>query len=117
MNWIKVLAQEELPEGERRVVKVQDRSILLIRHRGEIYALASSCPHMGGNLKGGKIMEDGTIVCPLHHSAFYLRTGEVKEWAPWPPGIGSVLGAISQKKPLPIFPTRVAEGSIWVGLE
>jgi nitrite reductase/ring-hydroxylating ferredoxin subunit len=33
MNGIKVLTQEELPEGERRVAKAQDRSILLIRHQ------------------------------------------------------------------------------------
>jgi len=117
MNWVKALPQDELPEGERRVVKIGERSILLIHHEGQVYAMESACPHMRLPLKGGKLMEDGAIVCPWHHSAFDLRTGDVKEWSPWPPGVGRMLGAISREKALPVFPTKVEEGSIWVGLE
>jgi nitrite reductase/ring-hydroxylating ferredoxin subunit len=74
------------------------------------------CPHMGAALDGGDVTEGGTIVCPRHHSAFDLRTGKVSEWAPWPPGVGRILGGISREKPLPVFPTRIEQGSIWVGL-
>jgi nitrite reductase/ring-hydroxylating ferredoxin subunit len=117
MNWVKVLPQDELPEGERRVVKIGERSILLIHHESQIYATESACPHMRLPLKRGNLTEDGAIVCPWHHSAFDLRTGDVKEWSPWPPGVGRMLGAISREKALPVFPTKVEEGSIWVGLE
>jgi len=116
MNWVKTLPQDQLPEGERRTVKIGGHSILLIHHEGQIYALASACPHMRLPLKGGQI-ENGSIVCPWHHSAFDLQTGDVKEWSPWPPALGRMLGALSREKALPIFPTKVEQGSIWVDLE
>jgi len=72
---------------------------------------------MGAPLEKGKVTEEGTLVCPRHRSEFNLRTGEVKKWAPWPPGVGRVLGAISSEKPLPVYPTRIDQGSIWVGTE
>jgi nitrite reductase/ring-hydroxylating ferredoxin subunit len=117
MNWTRVLSAEELPEGERRVVDVEDHSILLIRYQGEVFAMQSKCPHLGGLLAGGKISDDGAIVCPLHRSAFDMRTGDVKAWVPWPPGVGKVLGAVSRKKALPVYPTRVDAEGIWIGLD
>jgi nitrite reductase/ring-hydroxylating ferredoxin subunit len=117
MDWIKVLAQDELPEGARQVVKVAGRDVLLVNHKGQIYAVDNRCPHMGAPLVQGKVTEDGALVCRRHHSAFDLRTGNVKDWAPWPPAVGRVLGAISREKALPVFPTKVEEGSIWVSPE
>jgi nitrite reductase/ring-hydroxylating ferredoxin subunit len=116
MDWIRTMREDELPDGERQVVKIGERSILLIHHEGQIYAMASACPHMRLPLKGGKI-ESGTIVCPWHHSAFDLRTGDVKDWSPWPPAVGRMLGALSREKALPVFPVKVEEGSIWIGVE
>lgn len=117
MHWTAVLRQDELPDGERRVVEVGGRSILLLSHVGQIYAVDNHCPHMGATLEGGEVTEDGIIVCPRHHSAFDLRTGDVKDWTPWPPGVGRVLGAVSRETALPVFATRVEEGTIWVGVE
>ena len=114
MNWVRALDQDELTEGERRVVKLGERSVLLIHHQGQVYALASACPHMRLPLKGGKV-EEGTITCPWHHSSFDLRTGDVKAWSPWPPAVGRMLGALSREKALPLYPVKVEEGSVWVG--
>ena len=116
MNWIQALATSELPEGERQVVQLGERSILLIHHQGQVYALASRCPHMRLPLKGAKI-EGYTLTCPWHHSAFDLRTGDVMAWSPWPPAVGRMLGTLSREKALPLYPTKVEEGSIWVGFE
>jgi len=99
------------------VVKIGERSMLLIHHEDQIYAMGSACPHMRLPLKGGKLTEDGAIVCPWHHSAFDLCTGDVKDWSPWPPGVGRMLGAISREKVLLVFPTRVEEDNIWVAFE
>ncbi len=117
MNWIKVLSQDELPPNERKVVKVDQHTILLLHHNNQIYAVENSCPHLRLPLQKGKVTDDGAIVCPFHRSAFDLSSGNVKEWSPWPPGIGKVLGMVSTEKVLPVFPTRVEEGSIWVGLQ
>ena len=116
MEWFKALAEDELAEGARQVVQVGEHSVLLIHHEGQIYATASACPHMGQSLKGAKI-EGATITCPRHHSAFDLRTGDVKAWSPWPPAVGRMLGALSREKALLVYPTKVEEAGIWVGIE
>jgi nitrite reductase/ring-hydroxylating ferredoxin subunit len=117
MNWNKVLPTDDLPEGDKRTVQLAGETILLVHHQGEIFAVNNTCRHMGGSLADGKITEEGTVVCPRHHSVFDLRTGEVIEWAPWPPVVGAVLGAVVQQTPLPTYPTKIEEGSIWVGTE
>jgi nitrite reductase/ring-hydroxylating ferredoxin subunit len=116
MAWIKALEAEALPEGERREVELHDHKILLIHHEGEIYAIRNACPHMGSGFQKGEINEDEQIICPWHHSRFDLETGEVKEWVPWPPVVGKVLGALAGQKPLPVFPTKVEDGNIWIEL-
>jgi nitrite reductase/ring-hydroxylating ferredoxin subunit len=117
MNWIKVLAENELPPNERKVVKLDKRAILLVHHNNQIYALENSCPHMKLPLKKGKITDNGAIICPFHRSAFDLATGNPTEWITFPPGIGKVMGMISKEKTIPVFPTRVEEGNIWVGVQ
>ena len=116
MNWVKVLAQDELSQDTQKVVKVDDRTILLVHHDGQIYAVENACPHLKLPLKGGKVTADHAIVCPWHRSGFDLRSGNVKEWCPWPPGVGKVLGMVAKEKALTVFSTRVEDGSIWVSL-
>ncbi|MCM0593582.1 MAG: Rieske (2Fe-2S) protein [Gloeotrichia echinulata IR180] len=114
MSWIKVLPQDELPSNGRKVVKVEQRAILLVNHNNQVYAVQNSCPHMKVPLEKGKITENGEIVCPFHRSSFDLATGNVTEWITFPPVINKAIAMISKEKPLPVFPTRVQEGSIWV---
>ncbi|CDN13611.1 MAG: Rieske (2Fe-2S) protein [Richelia sp.] len=117
MSWTKVLAEGALSPGGREVVKVGERKILVLNHEGKLYAVDNVCPHLKLKMKNGKITPDGSIVCPWHRSQFDLCSGEVKEWTPWPPVVGKVMGMASQPKPLPVFPIRVEEGSIWVEFE
>lgn len=116
MNWTRLLDVEALPEGERKIVQIEDHAILLIHEGGELYAVANQCPHMRLPLKRGKV-EDETITCPFHRSAFDLNTGDVKAWSPWPPVAGRLLGTISREKALPVFETKVEDGAIWIALE
>ena len=115
MSWFEAIPDSELGERARRVVKVQGRSVLLIREDGQLYAVASVCPHMRLPLKGAKV-DDHTLVCPWHHSAFDLVSGDVKEWSPWPPAVGRMLGSLSKEKALSVYPVKVSEGSIWIEL-
>ncbi len=116
MNWIQVLPEASLPEGAKRVVEVQGRPVLLVRHGGQVYAVDNKCPHMGAPLEKGEITAGAAIVCPRHRSVFDLASGAVKSWTPWPPGVGRVLGAMAQEKPLTTYPTRLADGHVWVGV-
>lgn len=57
------------------------------------------------------------IVCPLHKTAFALKSGEVRgEWCPYPPVIGKLTGAVKQKSNLPIFDLRTKGKNIEVRL-
>ena len=53
----------------------------------------------------------------LAESVFDLETGAVQEWVPWPPVAGRALAAIARENGLPVYPTKVENGSIWVGIE
>ncbi|RCJ17945.1 (2Fe-2S)-binding protein [Nostoc sp. ATCC 43529] len=117
MSWTKVLAAEALSPGARQVVKVGNRKILLLNHENQLYAVDNTCPHLKLPMKSAKITEDKAIVCSFHRSSFDLSTGEVKQWCPWPPGVGKVFSLISQEKTLPVFPIRVEEGNIWIDVQ
>jgi len=116
MNWIEAIPESALAEGDKKVVRLGEQSILLIRHQGRIFATEPACPHMRLPLKGGKV-EDGTLTCPWHHSAFDLETGDVKAWSPWPPAVGRMLGSLRREHALKIYATKVEDGTIWVALD
>ncbi len=114
MTWHKAITENQLPAGAKQVVKAGTQSVLLINHCGKIHAVSPSCPHWGLPLEPGRLTDDCGLICPWHRSAFDLESGDVKAWAPWPPGLGRVLGATSRRKVLPTYATRVEDGFIWV---
>jgi len=113
MGWTKVLSETDLADGDRQVVKVEGRKIVVLKHEGTVHAVDNACPHLKLSIRKGKIV-DGAIVCPWHRSAFDLESGAVQTWTPFPPGVGKVMSLMSSEKSLPIFPTKVEDGSIWV---
>ncbi|MEY2831976.1 MAG: hypothetical protein RLZZ574_1234 [Cyanobacteriota bacterium] len=116
MVWTKALAVDALGTGTRQVVKLQERSLLLLNEAGNIYAVDNICPHLKLPLKKAKINANGALVCPWHRSEFDLATGNVKTWCPFPPVVGGLFGKISPEKNLGVFPTKVEDGQILVDL-
>ena len=114
MDWIKTFPESELKEGDRRLVQASARRLLVIRFKDRLFAIESNCPHMRYPLKDARLSDDFGIMCPFHHSAFDLETGDVKAWAPWPVGIGPVMGALVRKRVLVTFPVKAEDGFIWV---
>jgi nitrite reductase/ring-hydroxylating ferredoxin subunit len=116
MTWTKALAVDALTPGTKQVVKLAERSLLLLNESGNIYAVDSICPHLKLPLKKAKVTPDGSLVCPWHRSEFDLATGNVKSWCPFPPVVGNVLGKMSSEKTLGVFPTKIEDGQILVDI-
>lgn len=56
------------------------------------------------------LQQDGLedcIVCPLHRTAFALKSGEVRgEWCPYPPVVGKLVGTVKQPTGVATFDIR-----------
>ena len=66
---------EDVPAGQRKMVKVGGKRIALFNIDGNYYAIDDTCPHKGGPLSEGQVTGT-TVTCPWHHSSFDLRTGD-----------------------------------------
>lgn len=98
-DFVTVLADAELAEGEMKRADAAGVPVLLVRCEGEVCALAHTCSHMGGPLSEGKL-EGDVVQCPWHGSRFNIRDGSVVD------GPATF--------PQPRFETRVREGQIEV---
>ncbi|MEH6754078.1 MAG: Rieske 2Fe-2S domain-containing protein [Alphaproteobacteria bacterium] len=95
MTEVFVANVDEIADRERRVVAEGNLEIGVFRLGDEFFAWESNCPHMGGPVCQGKVMNrvnevldddkksrgfefveaDVHIVCPWHGYEFNLRTG------------------------------------------
>ena len=66
-------------------------------------------------LKKGKIIDGCKIQCPFHRARFDIRTGEVVDWANFPPGI-QLVNTIRKEKALQTYPVSVENGKVLVDL-
>jgi nitrite reductase/ring-hydroxylating ferredoxin subunit len=98
-QWTPVLADTELAAGELCKADAGGAPVLLYRTAGTVYALASTCSHMGGPLVLGTI-SDGCVICPWHGSTFRFADGTI------------VRGPAST--PQPCYQTRIQDGRIEV---
>jgi 3-phenylpropionate/trans-cinnamate dioxygenase ferredoxin subunit len=100
-EFIDIAAIDELEEGERLFVDVDEMPIVLFNIGGYVFAIKDVCSHDDGPLGEGDL--DGyKIICPRHGAAFDVRTGKVLS-----------LPAIVD---IPAFPIKIEGGRILVGL-
>lgn len=98
-EFIPVLAEADLPEGEMRKAQAGKWPVVLTRCDGEIYAIAEVCTHLGGPLAEGEL-HDCSVKCPWHGSVFSFKDGHVID------GPATI--------PIPSFETRIRNGQIEV---
>jgi nitrite reductase/ring-hydroxylating ferredoxin subunit len=65
----------DIPDGERLIVEVGDRSIGVFHHGGKWYALLNYCLHRGGPVATGSL-EGDTLTCPWHGYQYDVTTGK-----------------------------------------
>ena len=73
----KVGRLSELPVGSVRVVQAGETPVVLWNDGGTLRATAAFCPHRGGPLHEGTVM-DGVVTCPWHGFQFSLRDGSCR---------------------------------------
>ena len=86
-----VAAADEIPPGERKIVRVAGRSIGIFNLGGEYFALRNRCPHQGAELCRGKLWgvlkaevpgafeyepSREILACPHHGWEFSVKTGQ-----------------------------------------
>jgi len=86
-----VATVDEIPPGERKIVRIAERSIGVFNVKGSYYAIRNKCPHGGGPMCEGVtsglvrsddpgtydyVMRGEIIRCPWHGWEFEIATGQ-----------------------------------------
>lgn len=76
-EWVDVIAETALAEGENIVVDVDGTDIALFKIQGSFYAIEDICSHDGAEIASG-LLDGDEIICPRHGARFCIKTGAVK---------------------------------------
>ncbi len=100
-EFVAVAVVDELPNGERLFIEIDDLALVVFNIAGEYFAIADLCSHDDGPLGDGEV-DDHQVICPRHGARFDVRTGKAL-----------TLPAVED---IPAYPVRVRAGEIEVGL-
>ncbi|MFU8773108.1 MAG: non-heme iron oxygenase ferredoxin subunit [Anaerolineales bacterium] len=100
-EFVSVLSEQDLPNGERVFIEVDNIPIVIFNIAGKFYAIGDLCSHDDGPLGEGEL-EGYKIYCPRHGASFDIRDGRVLS-----------LPAIVD---IPAYPVKVEAGEISVGI-
>lgn len=98
--FVPVCRAEDVPVGRGLAVEVEGLRVAILNDGGVFHALFGRCPHANGPIGLGWI-EEGEVVCPLHHWRFKLATGRCT----------TVAGNTLHK-----FACEVRDGQVWVAV-
>src|SRR5918994_914892 len=99
MEFVEVGTVNDLDDGQMVGFEVDDKRILLAKVDGEFFAIGATCTHERSNLDQGALLGH-VVYCPLHYSAFDVRSG-------------AVLGPPAEC-PVPKHEVRVEDGRVLV---
>ena len=100
-DFIQVASVDELPNGERLFLEINDEYLVVFNIGGQYFAILDLCTHDDGPLGEGDL-EGHQVICPRHGARFDVRTGKALS-----------LPAIVD---IPAYPVRVRDGNIEVGI-
>jgi nitrite reductase/ring-hydroxylating ferredoxin subunit len=104
---------DELPIGEMKAFTAGGEKVVVYHLEDGFFATQASCTHMFAPLARGKIVDGCKVQCPFHRARFDIRTGEVIDWANFPPGI-QVMNVLRSEKALKSYPVSVKGSSVQV---
>jgi 3-phenylpropionate/trans-cinnamate dioxygenase ferredoxin component len=102
LEYIEIAPLEEVPVGERLFLELDNLPVVLFNVGGTIFAIGDVCTHDNGPLGEGEL-DDHQVICPRHGARFDIRTGAAL-----------TLPAVA---PTPVYPVRVSDGMIYIGLK
>lgn len=100
-DFIEVASLDDLPEGERLFLDIDEVYLVMFNIAGHIYAIADVCSHDDGPLGDGEL-EGMDLSCPRHGAKFDIRSGKALS-----------LPAVVD---IPVYPVQVREQKIFIGL-
>ncbi len=107
MGWrmlVEVAKTGDIPEGEARKFVVNRIEIAIVNVGGTFYAIDDICSHAEASLSEGEVdVEELSIECPRHGSAFDLETGQPR--------------ALPATVPIATFPVKVEGDRVMIELE
>lgn len=76
-QWIELGSIDDVPPGHAARAEIDEVPIAIFNVDGAFYCLDDTCSHAQASLSDGDLdVRRCAIECPLHGSAFDLRTGE-----------------------------------------
>lgn len=103
-EWITVCMEADVPPGHAARIEIGDTPIALFNVNGAFYCLDDTCSHAEASLSDGDLDTRKCVIeCPLHGSAFDLRTGE-------PLSLPAV-------EPVNTHPVEVVNGELRIAIE
>ena len=110
-----VCRTSDVKRGQMKAFQVGDEKIVVYNLADGFFATQAHCAHVFAPLARGKIIEGRMVQCPFHRARFDIRTGEVVQWANFPPGI-QVLNVVRGEKSLKTYKVSVKDGEVRVHL-
>lgn len=107
-GYVRVAGKSEIPIGKMKMVKLEDKEILIANVNGNYYAIANRCTHAKGDLSQGSL-QDNIVTCPKHGSKFDVTTGKVIS----PPRVGLFHPKIKDE---PSYQVKVENENIMIKL-
>jgi nitrite reductase/ring-hydroxylating ferredoxin subunit len=78
----KLASEQDVDEGKAKELDFFGRPALILKKNGKVHAYINVCTHVGGPCK----LEDGTLKCQWHGTAFDSESGKVIQGSgPAPP--------------------------------
>jgi 3-phenylpropionate/trans-cinnamate dioxygenase ferredoxin component len=103
MEFARVGALGEIPEGEIRAFDTPWGRVAVTHAEARAYAIGDDCTHQGCSLAESGVFDDraATVECRCHGSVFDAESGEPLEGP--------------AEDPVPVFPARIVDGWVEVG--